>query len=371
MRIGKVSFLDKWLKDKDMKTYDALGYYPDRSECPPNIFNTFKGFAAENMEHTSDADITPILYHLKVLVNYNDECYNFLIDWLAHIIQKPSQLNGIAVVINGQHGCGKDIFINWFSEYILGMQHVYKTATPNKDIFDLFNSARHNKLLIHIEEANKFVINSTNVEAFKNMITDKFCSIRKMRTDVETNSKNYNRFILTTNNNDPFNIADTERRFFAVKASSSYCKNNEYFSTLLRTMYDVNVQYAFFTFLMDRDITNRNWLMIPETDYLRNAKLSSVPNIYHFLHSYIEMSESEDNEIREAARSLYFEYRSWCGDAEYKLKALNERDFSITLRDIEGMERHVTMHGRVWEINKKEVCKGLQKKFFDCCCNGC
>ena len=134
-------------------------------------------------------------------------------------------------------------------------------------------------------------------------------------------------------------------------------------------MHDVNVQYAFYTFLRDRDITNRNWLLIPETDYLRNAKLSSVPNIYHFLHSYIEMSESDDNEIKEPARSLYVEYTSWCRDTGNR--ALIERDFSMKLKDIEGMEKNINMTGKFWKISKKDACKGLQKKFFDCCCHFC
>jgi hypothetical protein len=44
--VVNVSFVNEWLKDKTMRTYDRMDFLPCQ-QCPPNIDNTFKGFKAE------------------------------------------------------------------------------------------------------------------------------------------------------------------------------------------------------------------------------------------------------------------------------------------------------------------------------------
>lgn len=359
------SFIDLWLKDPSIKTYLRTGFYPNINECPINIFNLFTNFDASKKDVNLE-DIEPILCHIKILVDRNIECYDFLLDWFADIIQNPSKLNGIAVIINGQHGCGKDILMSWFSEKILGMHLCYKTSTPQKDIFDTFNNARNNKLLIHIEEANKFVIDNINIEAFKNMITDTYCSIRKMRQDTEGNQRNYNRFILSTNNSDPLHIAETERRFFAVRASSDKCGNLEYFSKLLESMAKPGVQRGFYEYLLKRDINKRNWMKLPQTKYLQEAKLANISNIYHFLYSYIQTQEDDFDEY---SRIIYMDYCQWC--RQNNNKTIIERDFAMTLKDIDGCEKNRTKTAIKWVFTLENICKTLQSKGFDCSCGKC
>ena len=185
--------------------------------------------------------------------------------------------------------------------------------------------------------------------------------------DMEGNTRNYNRFILSTNNMDPLNIAETERRFFAVRASGMYCNNLEYFGKLLESMRDVNVQGAFYKYLKERDISGRNWMRVPVTEYLNNAKLSNISNIYHFLYAYIDSNEGD--KIDDTARQIYMDYMMWCRDM--RQRSVIEREFGIKLKDIDGIEKYVTKTGKKWVINKENTCKILRKKGFDCCCHTC
>ena len=347
LSIESVLFIDKWFKDPTMRTYNSTGFYPNLAECPENIFNLFNGFRSSKLNASGgEESLDSILYHVRVLMNYNEECVEYFLDWLADILQNPSRINGKAVIINGQHGCGKDMFLGWFGEKIVGMDYTFRTAKPDRDLFDTFNMARMNKMFIHIEEANRFVMDNMNAEVFKNMITDPYCSIRMMRTDNTQNIRNFNRFALSTNNKDPIPIATTERRYFAVKASSKYCNDMDYFKRLSSAMNNEGVQSAFYKFLMDRDLRGRDWIKTPITDYLKEAKVVSLPNIYFFLHSYID---EKVGEVEETAREFYIKYTGWSREAN--MKVMNERDFGMSLKDIEGITKERRNSGNKCIVN--------------------
>ena len=43
------SFIDDWLVDPDMRTYDKLDFLP-MQKAPDNVYNTFTGYEAEKVE---------------------------------------------------------------------------------------------------------------------------------------------------------------------------------------------------------------------------------------------------------------------------------------------------------------------------------
>jgi hypothetical protein len=352
---GKL-FIDKWFRDSTMKTYDSVGFFPTPADCPESVFNLFSGFKASKLV-TASKPFDTIIYHIKVLMNFDDSCVEYFLDWLADILQNPSRLNGKAVIINGQHGCGKDLFIGWFGEKIIGMEHTFRTAKPDKDLFDTFNMSRKNKILMHMEEASKFVMDNANAETFKNMITDPYCSIREMRKDNTQNVKNFNRFVLSTNNKDAVPIAPTERRYFAVRASPKYCNDMEYFNTLIASMKDEGVQKGFYDFLISRDISKRDWIKSPVTEYLKEAKVISLPNIYLFMADFI-IGKEDDTE--ESARDFYQKYVTWCRDANMKM--LNERDFGIHIKDIPGVSKEKGKMFNKYIINISTIFDDFEKR---------
>ena len=98
----KCRFTDWWLRDDTIRTYARIGYYVDEKECPSDIFNTFSGFASARLP-SATADITPILDHVSILCNHQEDAVEFFLDWFASIVQRPGTLNGIAMVVIGTH----------------------------------------------------------------------------------------------------------------------------------------------------------------------------------------------------------------------------------------------------------------------------
>lgn len=310
----KVRFTDKWLRDGEIRTYARTGYFVDESECPLNIFNTFTGIAASkiNKDDSESSDISPILEHIEIVCNHQKDAIEFFIDWFASIVQKPGSLTGIALVIMGQHGCGKDIFLSWFGSSIIGMENYFKTARPQVDLFGSFNSSRKNVLFYHIEELNSAGIQPLMVEQFKNYITDPYASIQLKNKNTTTGDsliKNYNRFAGSSNHAVPFFIERTERRIFAVKSSSEKCRNQAYFKRLLGAMEDPSVIRKFYDFLMSRDLSTRDWCNPPSTPALETWKEECLVKLEPFIDWYKENYELTDV----LASHLYKAYVEWCG----------------------------------------------------------
>lgn len=345
----KERFIDRWLRDSCIRTYARMDYYVDMAECPPNIFNTFEGFAAHQLQ-ADCGDITPIINHIAILCNHDRVAMEFFLDWLASTIQTPGRLNGIALVILGTHGCGKDMFLTWFGSKVIGMANYFKTARPHVDLFSAFNSSRKNVIFYHIEEANSTTITPSNVEQFKNYMTDPYASIQiknKNTTSSESLVKNYNHFAVSSNFNAPFHIENTERRIFAVKASSEKYRNFNYFTQLAASMEDKTVIKGFYDFLMGRDISNRDWCNPPITEALRAWKAECMPKLAPFIEWLI--TDTSANEMRFKASELYSKYIDWC--QETGEDALTLTTFGIEMKNMSSVSKERTRAGVFYVIS--------------------
>jgi hypothetical protein len=350
----KKRFIDEWLRDETIRTYARMDYFVDPADCPPQVFNTFEGLAAARLPDIS-ADIVesdlikPILDHVAIICNHQADAIEFFLDWFASIVQHPGILNGIALIIIGQHGCGKDIFLTWFGTAVIGRENYYKTARPQVDLFGAFNSSRKNVLFYHIEEANTTSIQAAMVEQFKNYITDPYASIQiknKNTTTGDSLVKNYNHFAVSTNHNIPFQIELTERRIFAVKASAEKCKKQAYFKKLIDAMADSSVIRCFYNFLMKRKLSARDWCNPPVTPALTAWKEECMPRLQPFLDWY---KASDEPTVDVLASNIYTEYLKWCETIKDD-EPISYRAFGLEMKQLSGVSKGHSRIGNVYTI---------------------
>lgn len=326
----KVRFIDQWLRDDTIRTYARVGYYVDPAECPSNVFNTFEGFKASWIPADCSGDVTPVLDHLRIVANHNDAAYEFILDWMASCLQRPGHLNHICLVVMGTHGSGKDILFQWFGSEIIGKAAFYNTARPQTDLFGAFNATRENRIFYKIEEGNDRSITEENTEQFKNYITDKYASIQHKGKDTTGLCRNYNHFMISSNNSVPFKIHVNERRFFAVRTSNEKIRNSAYFTHLATVvLQDQGVMRSFYDFLMARDISTRDWSNPPETDAMAAWKAECMPVLQAFVDWFKTTTETPCT-IR--ASDLYAKYHEWC--AESGEDPLSLRIWGMEMRNI-------------------------------------
>lgn len=92
----------------------GVGFYPVPDKCPDDVFNLYEGLALEPIE----GDCTVYLNHLlQVVCAGNEEAYQYLIQWMAHIIQKPDEKPSVAIVMKSVPGTGKAQRLNRCCKY--------------------------------------------------------------------------------------------------------------------------------------------------------------------------------------------------------------------------------------------------------------
>jgi hypothetical protein len=88
--------------------------------------------------------------------------------------------------------------------------------------------------------------------------------------------QNYCRLFFPTNAREPFQITKGARRWVYLKGSDKYIKNGtekaaQYMDKLHKNFKDRNVQYSFYLFLKNRDISQFKPSIVPKTEGLKQA----------------------------------------------------------------------------------------------------
>lgn len=139
-----------WLRWNCRRTYDAVVFRPEGipEEWATSIYNLWKGFVVKAKE----GEYSRIESHLRtVWCRGNEAHYQYLIGWFAHLIQKPQEKPGVAIVIKGGKGAGKSTIFEKVFERILGQ--AYSKIDKGEQVTGKFNTHQRGKLLLVLEEA--------------------------------------------------------------------------------------------------------------------------------------------------------------------------------------------------------------------------
>lgn len=75
----------------------------------PKVFSYFCGFSYDAVQN--DELVQPYLTHIKEIIANNDNViYEYILNWLAQLIQQPVEKIGTVLVIIGGCGTGKNMF---------------------------------------------------------------------------------------------------------------------------------------------------------------------------------------------------------------------------------------------------------------------
>jgi hypothetical protein len=299
-------FLDKWLKDPTMKTYSKVSYQPNND---PTIFVLpdmpspqfiYKTYICE-----SNMDALPIFNEfLDILTNKKPQIKQYIINWCAHLIQKPLELPGVGIIFIGQKGVGKDTFGDFLGNYIIGGGTYYQNYSNQLQFFDKHDTFKANKFLIKVEELSKKIFSDENNDNyFKSSFTSPTVTLNpKNGTPYEV--KNYNRIIGTTNHSNALNVEQKERRYVFSVVSPEKMGNHEFWNNLRSVLFTPSGALAIAKMLEEYDITNFDPRVLPENAYLRQLQEETVDSVQKF----IDQIEADDY----TGTRLYQEYKDYC-----------------------------------------------------------
>ena len=256
---GRQSGLVEWAAQKGLEGDYYMGFRFAPSiesavvyEQDHKYLNTFTGFG---IEADPKGDCSAIKQHIKTVICDNDEkSFNYLFNYLAHIVQRPGERPTVALVFKGKQGTGKS-FLFQIIAALLGGLNGYATKLETMDqATGRFNAALESRLVLWIEEL-ELTQSRGRENRLKTMITDPFVHIERKGKDGYDNY-NYARVMGSTNHEHIWNVGDDERRLSVFEVSEDRISNIQYFSELAASIRDIpamrRLMYELMTWPIDQ-----------------------------------------------------------------------------------------------------------------------
>ncbi len=260
--IKEARLFDLWRKSIERRDYYGVVFDPSETTSSEYL-NLWEGF---KVEPKKGASIERILTHLlEVVCNGNLENCEYLISWMAQIVQEPHKKMGVMVALRSEErGTGKSTVSRLMNE-ILGNHAI--TIKDSKHLTGSFNSHLANKIFVTIEEAF-WSGDPKEAGKLRTMVTDSTMTVEGKGKDAfEVDS--HHRFLMCTNNEWTVPAHKDERRFFVLDVSPKMVGNKQYFTDLYDEIDNTDSISAFFDYLLEWDI-NVDLRKAPKTDALQN-----------------------------------------------------------------------------------------------------
>lgn len=310
-------FIFDWVNDASMRVVNRFSFNPTTTERifqedGETIFNLFEGLRGSKLPRKTSPHLDELLNFVKrQLCDNNDAFFDYLIKWLACIIQKTGQKTRVAPILTGRQGTGKTMFMEWFAEYIIGKKYSYITAKA-QNVLGRFNAKIETVIFCVLNEISRKDTQDENNQ-FKELITDHSIDIERKGVDTIT-QPNFTSFVITTNSLNPVMIEFGDRRFTGIESEAKRLSPEEalYMYKNLLNGQNEDLNSAFYYYLLDMDLTNYDTVQSRvQTNFYKMCQNRIVPELVLFMHYAIT---SENVNLTEVYLSdLYNEYVLWKG----------------------------------------------------------
>ncbi|PLW82523.1 hypothetical protein CWI75_12295 [Kineobactrum sediminis] len=259
-----------WMSHPTRRSYSDITFDPSTTAANDDVYNLWRGLDVE----PRSGDCSLFLEHLRVnICSGNDACYDYLLNWMAHLVQFPGKLPGVAVVMKGRQGTGKGVVALNFGR-IFGNH--FRHVTSREHLLGRFNGHLQNAVLVFADE----VIWGGNKEqegTLKTLITEPRRQYeQKYQGVIELG--NYTRVIMATNSDWAVPAGLEERRFFVLQVADTHIQDHTYFATLQQQM-DTGGREALLHELLSRDLSGVEIRQFPRTAALAEQKELSLSSV--------------------------------------------------------------------------------------------
>lgn len=266
-----VPVADVWLQHPDRLQFEGIVFDPRDPET--SAFNMWRGFSVRPNKHLGYCDT--FLAHLRDNVcNGNEEHFTWLVAWMAHLIQRPWEKPGVAVVLKGLKGVGKSIVGDVLRALLT--HHTVAVSQP-RHLVGNFNAHLARALLVLVEEAF-WAGDKTSEGALKDQITGATIRVEKKGFDVEE-MPSFHRYLITGNAEWIVPATHDERRYAVFNVADTEKGNEAYFSRMMEEMRAGGYE-ALMHHLRTFDLSGVDVRKAPNTKGLAEQKLANLQNVY-------------------------------------------------------------------------------------------
>jgi len=136
------NFIKQWIRDKHMRIVEKIVVDPSGISTR-NMLNLWKPFKASQLaavdDHRVPELVEPIVTYIhKHIADGNDGLADWVLNYMARILQYPESKSEMAIWLYGDERCGKSLLFDFFCNQVLGpynsMQFAHQELTESNAI---------------------------------------------------------------------------------------------------------------------------------------------------------------------------------------------------------------------------------------------
>lgn len=249
-----------WTRHPLGRAYRDVVYAPGRA-LPRDVMNLWRGFA---VSPSAEGTCERYLEHLRKNVCRGvEEHYDYLIRWMAHAVQRPSERGHVAVVLRGDKGTGKGVTAAHFGALWGG----HFVAVTNPKHVTEFNSLIEAASVLFLDECLRPKKDDVHESILKALTTEETVPVERKGIDV-LQRKNVLHLILASNAPWIVNASGDERRYFFLHVGDGNRQDHAYFEAMEAEML-AGGYGALLHMLLGMDLSGFNVRRAPKTEALR------------------------------------------------------------------------------------------------------
>jgi hypothetical protein len=330
-------FVEIWMKTSDIRRYDKMVFKP-----PPLInneydYNTWRGFKMiEDVKRLPSVRNYWEEYKNYAINLFGDEkIAMFILARYAYRVQKPAYRSYVCLIIYGQEGDGKNMFLKpiykIFDNLALELDNTEK-------LYEKHSELENSRLLSLINEAGGNA-NFKNADVLKSRITDNelWVNPKGAKAYKVDNRCDYD---MTTNNKCVANITnESTRRWLQVETTQHYSGNVEFFNDYMNNIVDNQqalrqIYDGLLTFDINKYVQSGNFQKDkPETEVMEEVKEQTKDKILCFIEDMVYNYEGGDDEVVKTNAELFRLWSNWKLHNDVKLE-YNSINFGCKFSDI-------------------------------------
>ncbi len=283
------SLADIWLSHADAKRYQEVVFDPGASPTS-GVLNLWRGFALD----PQPGDWSRLREHLyEIVAGGNEVCYDYLMNWMACMVQRPTDPAGTAIVLRGRQGAGKGIVARLLGQ-LLGDHFIHLSHTGQ--LTNRFNAVLVNALFVFADEV-VWAGDRQGEGALKALITEPTLAIERKGREIVT-VRNVVHLLMATNHEWAAPVGLGDRRFCVLDVADARIGDMGYFHDL--ALEQTNGGAAAFLFdLLAHPLNGYQSHAVPKTIARRDQIIASLGPVDRWLHDCLQMGQIGQTEWRE------------------------------------------------------------------------
>ena len=316
----------KFLNNPGTHVYNEVAFSP--LATPPSTLN----YWIEPSINPKQGDWFVIQEFIHtVICNYNVVLFDYVVRYLAHMLQRPEEKPGIMIVFLSGQGCGKSTVFK-----LLG-RIWSRTTLQVSDIGEVigqFNAALERNYVVCMDEA-LFAGDKKSLDRLKSLITEPTCRIEQKHQPSRT-IDSYHRLFAASNHNHFAHVDKDDRRFLFIRLSSVHKQDQIYFDAVNDVLENNDAIAAMMYDLVNLDLTGFNVRKRPITEEHLSQRLQSLGGFERYWYEVLQsgfLSSFKDWAKPEfiSSSSLINKYKEYDKNAG-RFNPIQQQQISSTLK---------------------------------------